>query len=153
MDSIIKKAADGIKKHRYALLILLLGVVLMLIPTSKSNDEAPAQEPDLQETADLGQELEQILSAIDGVGKVQVLLTVNSGPVTVYRTDEDGTVIVTDDNRAQNGLIEHTEAESYRGAVVVCQGADRAQVRLSVIEAVSKATGLGADRIVVLKMK
>jgi hypothetical protein len=41
----------------------------------------------------------------------------------------------------------------YQGAVVLCQGAADAAVRLAVVEAVSKATGLGADKICVLKMK
>ena len=39
------------------------------------------------------------------------------------------------------------------GAIVVCQGGDNATVRLAIIEAVSNVTGLGADKISVLKMK
>jgi len=39
------------------------------------------------------------------------------------------------------------------GAVIVCQGADDPQVRLSIVDAVSKVTGLGSDKISVLKMK
>lgn len=35
---------------------------------------------------------------------------------------------------------------------MVCQGADNAAVRLAIVEAVSKVTGLGANRISVLKM-
>ena len=41
----------------------------------------------------------------------------------------------------------------FLGAVVVCQGADDPQVRLQVIDAVSKATGLRSNCIAVLKMK
>ena len=41
----------------------------------------------------------------------------------------------------------------YRGAVVVAEGADRAAVRLSLVNAVSSLTGLGADHITVIKMK
>ena len=40
---------------------------------------------------------------------------------------------------------------TYRGALVVCQGGDRADVRLAVIEAVSVLTGLSSDRITVAK--
>jgi len=36
---------------------------------------------------------------------------------------------------------------------VVCQGADRAGVRLAVVDAVKSVTGLSSDRITVLKMK
>lgn len=42
---------------------------------------------------------------------------------------------------------------SDNGVVVVCDGADRADVRLDVINAVSDYTGFGSDRITVLKNK
>ena len=41
----------------------------------------------------------------------------------------------------------------YLGVIVVCEGADSPAVRLAIVEAVSDVTGLGADRISVLKMK
>jgi stage III sporulation protein AG len=63
------------------------------------------------------------------------------------------TVIITDAQRAQQGLVKQVNPPVYLGAVVVCQGADRASVRLAIVEAVANATGLGADKISVLKMK
>jgi stage III sporulation protein AG len=39
------------------------------------------------------------------------------------------------------------------GAIVVCQGGDQPTVRLAILDAVSKVTGLGADKISILKMK
>ena len=42
---------------------------------------------------------------------------------------------------------------SQSGAVVVCDGADAAAVRLYVTNAVMSYTGLGSDRISVIKMK
>ena len=41
----------------------------------------------------------------------------------------------------------------YLGAIILCQGADHADVKLQITQAVSRATGLGTDRISVLKMK
>ena len=41
----------------------------------------------------------------------------------------------------------------FRGAVVLCDGADDASVRLSVTQAVSTVCGIGADKVTVLKMK
>lgn len=41
----------------------------------------------------------------------------------------------------------------YSGAVVVCDGAQSAQTRLKIISAVSAFTGLGSDKIIVLKMQ
>jgi stage III sporulation protein AG len=102
---------------------------------------------------------------IRGAGKVQVLLTVAAGEEYLYQTNSDistsangseartDTVTVTDSQRNDTGLLRQVNPPVYLGAVVVCQGADRAEVRLAIVEAVSTYTGLGADRISVLKMK
>ena len=42
---------------------------------------------------------------------------------------------------------------SASGAVVVCDGADSALVRLNVTNAVMSYTGLGSDKITIIKMK
>ena len=42
---------------------------------------------------------------------------------------------------------------SSEGAVVICTGAEQSAVRLSVTNAVSAYTGLGSDKIRVIKMK
>lgn len=149
-------------KYKYLLLIVLLGVVLMLIPSgTQSQTEKKADTNERMEQVDLEKELSQILSQVKGAGKVEVMLTCESGEKTVYQTDgnsSDGsekrdTVIVTDQNRGQSGLVQQVEAAKYRGAIVVCQGADSPSVRLAIVEAVAKVTGLDSSRISVLKMK
>ena len=109
--------------------------------------------------------LEQILAQIDGAGKVAVLLSEQEGSETFYQTDiesqtgetdtsnQSQTVIVTDSDRNESGLIRRTDPPKYQGAIVVWQGADRAEVRLAIVEAVRCATGLGANQISVIKMK
>ena len=41
----------------------------------------------------------------------------------------------------------------YRGALVVCDGGNSDRVRLAVIDAVGALTGLGSDRIAVVKWR
>lgn len=154
----IRKIREFLVKYRYALLVLLVGLVLMLLPTgSDSQTKQPITDASPSKELDVTQELTQILASIQGVGKVQVMLTVEEGEKTVYQYDEKtsgkDTVIITDGNREETGLVYQVISRKYRGAVVVCQGADSASVRLSIIEAVAKVTGLGTDRISVLKMK
>lgn len=166
INAIGAKIKEFLKKYRFVVLILVIGILLMVLPTEKKEDQTPLTQP-AQTSAfdDPTQQLEQILAKVQGAGKVQLLLTKGSGERTVYQTDEDRdttdqgsavrveTVIVTDADRAQSGLIQQILAPEYRGAIVVCQGADNAAVRLAIIEAVADATGLGTDRISVLKMK
>ena len=114
---------------------------------------------------DTGQRLAQILAQIEGVGKVNVMLTVAESEKTLYQSDEDvttgdnsssvrqETILINDSDRNQQALITQVISPKYQGAVIVCQGADIPIVKWAVVEAVSKATGLGADQISVLKMK
>ena len=93
------------------------------------------------------------------------MLTVSTGEQTLYQTNNDystdangsqektDTVTVTDSQRNETGLIRQVNPPIYLGAVIVCEGADNPAVRLSITEAVSRITGLGTDKISVLKMK
>lgn len=153
-------------KNRAVALVVLLGVLLMLLPTGKTESKKPQQQAAVaQPRESLETRLEQILSQVSGAGNVRVLLTQERGETSVYQLDlqevTDGdrreirqdTVTVTGSDRQQEGLLTRVEAPRYRGAVVVCQGGDNPTVRLSVVEAVSGATGLPSNRITVLKMK
>ena len=139
-------------KYRYVLLVALAGLALMLLP---GGEEAEEPVPTLTTEESLEARLEAILSRIDGAGEVKVLLTEEQGGEVFYQTEgEDGkTVLISGADRSESGLVRTTQPPSYRGAVVVCRGADSAAVRLAVVEAVANATGLGTDRITVLKMK
>lgn len=161
----IGKLVPMFHKYKYVLLVILIGVVLLMLPGSKDDDTQMPQQIQTAEKPDISKELAQILSQIEGAGKVEVMLTVSAGSETVYQSNEDHemhseasswkieTVTVTDADRNETGLIKQVLPEKYMGAIVVCQGADNAAVRLAVVEAVSCVTGLGADRISVWKMK
>ena len=141
-----------VKKYRLVLLVALVGVLLMCLPIGGQEAEPIPVE---QDQVTMEERLEQILSRIQGAGTVAVMLTEAAGEEVIYQTDgENGdTVLVTDDQRSQQGLIRTREPPVYRGAVVVCPGADSPAVRLAIVEAVSNVTGLGSDKISVLKMK
>lgn len=156
------KIVGLVKEYRYAAIILAVGLILMLLPSGEEKETAvPAPQEIQTETDDLQDRLSEILSVVQGAGKVKVLLTQARGEQMVYQTDiqerEDAltedTVIVTGSDRSQNGLICQRIPPKYLGAVIVCQGADKAVVRLALVEAVSNATGLSTDAITVLKMK
>lgn len=155
-----------IKKYAYVALVLGIGLILMIIP-SNGNEEKKAQDiPDeTHSILTLEDQLSQILSRVAGAGEVQVMLSVASGEETLYQTDDDystgsengtsrlDTVTVTDAQRNEIGLIRQINPPVYQGAIVVCKGADSPSVRLAIVEAVANTTGLGADKITVLKMK
>lgn len=154
-----QKLQNLLQKYKYAAVILLIGLVLMLIPAQNSGTEDLVETVTVEENsaADLESRLEALLSQVSGAGQVKVLLTMETGDETVYQTDTQtdsaDTVIVEDADRQEFGLVRRVDAAVYRGAVIACQGADQATVRLAIIEAVSCATGLRSDQISVVKMK
>lgn len=160
------KLAGWIKKYRYVALVLIVGIVLMLWPTASPKEETVCVEEKVDQQPDMTAEmLEKILSQIKGAGKVEVLLTCSAGERTIYHVNERSsstedsqsrdleTVLITDGNRKEEALVSQILPPEYLGAVIVCQGAGDPSVRLAIAEAVSKATGLGTDKISVLIMK
>ena len=159
IGAVKEKAVDFIKKYRYVILVLLVGIALMLIPENEEQEITTVQTETVNDSQALETRLEDVLSQINGAGQVRVVLTTISQEEMIYQTDQDGegkrvtTVTVSDGQRNETGLVRQVISPKYRGAVVVCQGADDPVVRLAIVEAVSNATGLGSDRISVLKMK
>ena len=159
------KSGEFFQKYKYAALVVLIGIVLLMIPVKKSAANSETKKISPQSQSVTKDELEEVLSQIEGAGRVRVMLTLSAGEKTIYQTDEKhsvsgnenerqiNTIIVTDAQRQQNGLVSQVNPAAYLGAIIVCEGADRPAIRLAIVDAVSKVTGLGADRIAVLKMK
>ena len=155
-----KKVRKLCAKYKYVCLVIVVGMILLLFP-AKQGESATGGGGSIiesqKETVDI--QLARILNQVEGAGAVEVLLTTISDAEVIYQedyktsTENADTVIITDANRNQNGLIRKTLSPIYRGAVVVCEGADRPDVCLMIVEAVKNATGLRSDQISVLKMK
>ena len=167
LKRIKQRFAPVIGKYKYAILILVIGIALMMLPSTVSTkrETQTAQQEISHSQEDIRDELETILGYIEGAGNVRVMLKEANGAETIYESDEDSTVsdnststrtdviTVTDGNRGEYGLIRQINPPTYMGAVVLCQGADEPTVKLAIVDAVSKITGLGSDKIAVLKMK
>ena len=161
------RAKNLLPKYKYAILVLVIGLFFLMIPSFRSSeDDIKNQEREvITEKISDEERLKEILQQIKGAGNVSVLLTYANGEETIYQMNSDNsdnensnsmhtdTVTITDSSRNEKGLIRQVIPAKYMGAVVVCTGADDSLVKLSIVEAVSKATGLGANQITVLKMK
>ena len=71
-----------------------------------------------------------------------------TAPEDYSRTSEP---VLLDGGDREETVVTRTAYPTYRGALVVCQGGDRADVKLAVTEAVSALTGLSSDRVTVAK--
>ena len=162
---------EGVRKlwdrYKYAALVVLIGAGLLLWPSGKGGTETTLrQQSSTEEARDIQAEMEDILGTMSGVGQVKVMLTVDSDGERQLAQDTEltysGSVespedysrrseTVLTDGGGDGTVVTRTLYPTYRGALVVCQGGDRADVRLAVTEAVASLTGLSADRITVAK--
>ena len=159
----------ALAKYKYALLVAVLGALLLLWPTGEKKAAAAAGEPAAvsgtgrEELEERARAMEEILGKISGVGKVDVMLSLHSGGERVLAQDsslrysgsvqspdsyERSTQPVTDGGGV---VVTKETCPQYRGALVVCEGGGDDGVRLQVAKAVSALTGLGSDRIAVVK--
>ena len=88
----IKPYQDKFKKwflkYRYVALIVLIGLIFLLIPgTADKEDSKPVVPAITEDDTPLYAELSDILSAVEGAGRVEVLLTVSQGEATVYQAN------------------------------------------------------------------
>lgn len=156
-----------IGKYKYVWIVLLTGVILMMLPGKdiRSSDVQTQQSTENTEDTTIEDRLEEILGQIAGAGRVKVMLTVAQGERTIYQTDstyeqsDDNTdsrtqtILITDSQRNETGLVYQKNPPVYQGAIVLAQGADDPTVKLAIAEAVSDVTGLGVDKISILKMQ
>ena len=141
-----------------ALAVLAMGAVLLLLPAGMPTAEKKAEraEQELFELEDFEARLEQVLSEIAGAGETRVVLSVRSGSRQILaqdrQQDESGasaqTVTVGSSSDRQVVPVQ-TVAPEFRGALVVCTGAEDPKVRLEVTKAVCVLTGLGTDCVCV----
>lgn len=173
MDGIGEKILPMLLKYRALLIVLLAGVLLIV----SGGWLGSRQQDPVQETAPAAgdeegfslsafeESLNQRLAAIEGVGRVELMLSLDQTEEAVYavntrRTDseaggqsyESDLTVVSDGSYGETPVTVKSLLPTFRGAVVLCDGADNAQVRLAVTQAVTTVCGIGSDKVTVLKM-
>ena len=161
------KPLEILNKYKFVLLAAALGAALLLWPAGPGGEELLTEASQngikAQDARETEAAMEKILAEISGVGRVDVMLTFHSGSELVLAEDAalrysgsaqspDNYERSTDTVTTSGGVVVRQEIyPQYRGALVVCDGGNNDRVRLAVIDAVSVLTGLGADRIAVVK--
>jgi len=166
IKDVSKKTNDmlaKLKKNGLIAAALVLGAVLLLMPTGSSGSGTPDERSGLSEPvfslSEQERKLEEALSQIEGAGKVKVVLTLKSGAERVLASNEEVSdtqsklthVTIQTGSGVQPVAVRYNYP-IYQGALVVCQGAGNPAVRLQITEAVAALTGLTTDKITVTKM-
>ena len=121
------------KGNKYLVYILLGALVLvLLVPTGSAKEQT---ERVTEENVDgvLEQQLEHVLSSMEGVGRVEVMISMENSESTLFGS--------------QNSK------EKVAGVVVVAEGASSASVNARISEAVKALFSIDAHKISIVKMK
>lgn len=162
-NATIDKTKKSILKKEYFLIIVLTVVVVAIFLSGQGLNFNFVDSADVDATnyvSNLQNSLKNILSDVDGAGKINVLITVDGS--------EEEVVLKNVETVVENGV--KTEVESIvlvggkpyvikvnnpkvLGVVVVCEGADALDVKLKIIEIVTTTLKVDSDSVRIIKMK
>lgn len=159
-------------KHIEVIIAIICCVVLVLVYFGSSEligkkeiIETSANDEDV-----LLKNLEEVLSSIKGVGDVKMLINydgnkrieIASREETVIKTDENGVsqiitenrepIIINVDGQSKPIILSEISGE-IEGVLIVAEGAEDINVRLSLIDAVRTVLGIDGYKIQVFSMK
>ena len=121
------------KGSKYIVFVLVgLLILVMCIPT-KTSESKLVQEKDDDSNVELETRLENLLAAMEGVGKVTVMITTEGERETVFGTQNPATKVC--------------------GVVVVAEGAGSATVNTRITEAVKALFSIDVHKISIVRMR
>lgn len=179
MNKFLEKIKNGNQKRlvENTVIFLALLVILMIVINSFEDN---SEKNEIMETAtiiesnktdDLEEKLEKILSAIEGVGKTNVMISYSStiSEVPLYDTKENITVteekdkeggtrkteqtskeknvIFEESNSTKSIAIKEKEMPKIIGVIVVAEGANNVKTKENIINAVSAVIDVASHRI------
>lgn len=169
-ENIIAIIKSDDKRIKIAALIGLAGIILIML-SSYAGDSSSKNDIDKYESisySDYAKELEksltQTISSIDGVGKCEVMITLENTKESVYATDNEnksdtGSVSVKDEyvladtNGNEEPILIKEYLPKVQGVSIVCSGGDNAKVKESIINTVTSLFNISANRVSVSKIK
>ena len=153
----LQKAVDFFKNKNNLLLVLILIIGVFLMRSISGGEDKKEVSATLN-TQEQKRQLEDILSHIDGAGKVEVMITYYGGTeqsLAYEMKSENEEKSSEVDKRAvmsgNNPVIVQELYPEVKGVVVVAQGAGAAEVKRALSEAVSAALGIGVSKVRVYK--
>ncbi len=164
IKNIIKKLNLG--HNGYLLIIILVGVLFMLIPSTDNKKPGNETKETKEISIDYKEELEEILSHIQGVGEVKVMLTYSSSfeKRIAYEDNsnkhekKDGDSTINEISSQKNVVLSDGEPfivkEIYpeiQGVIVVSEGADDIIVKQNILNAVTTALSIAPHKVCVVK--
>lgn len=157
------------------LIVILSGVLLLLISCGnlfEKKETDPEKSTSIQEESEPGDDLQNyrnmmeeqvrsILEKVDGVGDVDVMITLRASKEKVTLKDnkieaerrEEETVLIQDENDNTSPYVIREVEPQIEGILIVCAGGDKAAVQREIIDGISALFSVESHKIKVMKSK
>lgn len=165
----LRRFLPKLSPDRARKIVVILGVAgmgcILLSSFLPSHEKAPPAEVTSSAEdyrAALESELTEILTAMEGVGEVRVLVTLDGSEEYRYAKTDDRTVSENQSRSSvsyvtvggsREALLESVAHPGVTGVVVACEGASSYQVQEEVTHAVSVACGLPMNKVCVTRLR
>ncbi|MBR2028915.1 MAG: hypothetical protein IKA10_08030 [Oscillospiraceae bacterium] len=175
--SIIKEKLAGKGKNYYFVIIGIIGIMLVASGETETRKKENAVQQDYflyEYKIKTEKELTEFLENVEGVGKVKVIISLESGQENIYAQKEkavnnikkenstdgysdsstyENEYIIIKNTGEEQALIEKTMQPAVQGVAVACSGADDISVVLAVTNSVSVVLDVPTHKICVTKMR
>lgn len=166
INGLMKRMMSSPKAAFAAAAVGIIGMVLILFSGGSEEGEKKTETADTesfsvrQYSEELTQELQEVLSSIEGVGNTEIMITFGGSESYSYASDtkEDEGRKESEYVRMKSGsdeepLLEKVGYPRVKGVIVVCQGGGSDRVRERVYEAVTTVFGIPSSRVCVEQME
>ena len=156
-------------KKNYIMFIIAIGCIAVMlyagytlqekgdIESENKNQEQVTDNVFIEEQQKL---LKQILESVDGVGKCEVMLTLESGTEYIYAQEEkannygvDNTYKTVTDGKNETPVVIKKLSPQIAGVAIVCEGGGSNNIKSTVTDIVSKVLCIDSAKISISKRK
>ena len=145
----------------------IVGMIMILFSGGKEDDIQKESVPEATEEsvwtdycANTERRLEELLSAIDGVGEVKVMITVSSTEEYIYAQAEsvngdkkENEYVTVRTEKGEEALLKQVNTPVITGVAAVCEGGKSDRVREEIYRTVTAVLDISPSRIYVTAME
>lgn len=165
---------DKNNKMKVIVVIGLVGILLIMLSEflpSSSNKEKK-EEPSAsksQQTSIVSykqqteEDLQSIISKIEGAGQCSVMVTFETSAENVYAYNSSSefgeksekreyNYIIIEDEKNEKPIVVKEIQPKVKGVIIVCEGGDNGKVREAIINSVTSVFGIASNKISINKM-
>lgn len=167
LKEIYRRLTGSRKAMTAAAALGIVGMIMILLCGGKEDEiqkesvpEAPEESVWTDYCSDTERRLEELLSAIDGVGEVKVMITVSSTEEYIYAQAEslngdrkENEYVTVRTEKGEEALLRQVNTPVITGVAAVCEGGRSDKVREEIYRTVTAVLDIPASRIYVTAME